>query len=199
MAPHRFELVGGDPALDFLNTIHDWTEEPHLDYLTTFGDAVRWGEAAGVLSRGEARRLAGREDRAELERLAELRSVLQRVTSALIDGRAPRAEDLEALAEESAESANVMRLEGAGVGLRRAVRSEDAGTATLRHRIVNAAMALLTAESAERMRSCPACGWFFVDATKNRSRRWCSMSTCGASAKSRRYYQRTKARRSRKR
>lgn len=199
MTPHRFELVGGDPALDFLNTVHDWTEELRVDYLTTFGDAVRLGEAAGVLSRGEARRLAGREDRAELERLVELRAVLQRVTSALVDGRAPRTEDLEALAEESAESASVMRLEGAGVGLRRAVRSEDAGTATLRHRIVDAAMALLTAESADRVKSCPACGWFFVDATKNRSRRWCSMSTCGAIAKSRRYYQRTKARRSRRR
>ncbi|MGH7701051.1 MAG: CGNR zinc finger domain-containing protein [Gemmatimonadales bacterium] len=43
------------------------------------------------------------------------------------------------------------------------------------------------------MKSCPSCGWFFLDASKNRSRRWCSMATCGSSAKARRYYRRRKA------
>jgi hypothetical protein len=31
MAPHRVELIGGHPALDFLNTIHDYTREPRRD------------------------------------------------------------------------------------------------------------------------------------------------------------------------
>lgn len=199
MAPHRFELVGGDPALDFLNTVHDWTREPRVDYLTALGDAVRWGEAAGVLTRAEARRLASHDDRAELARLVALRDVLQRVASGLIAGGTPLGADLDALAAESAEAASATRLEGSGGGLRRAIRWEDAGTALLRLRIADAALALLTTESVRRVKSCPACGWFFVDATRNRSRRWCSMSTCGASAKSRRYYQRTRARRSRKR
>lgn len=202
MATHRFELIAGDPALDFLNTVHDWTEKPRREYLTSFGEAVRWGNAAGLLDRAEARRLVARgEESAELARLVELRTVLQRVAAALVTGRAPRPADLDALAEESAEAASVTRLKarpkGAGTGLRRALTIEDASSALLRLRITQAALELLTTESAGRVKSCPECGWFFVDATKNGNRRWCSMSTCGASAKSRRYYRKTRARRKR--
>jgi predicted RNA-binding Zn ribbon-like protein len=69
---------------------------------------------------------------------------------------------------------------------------ERAGAAVLRQRIVDAAVALLTAAEKGRLKACPACGWFFLDKTKNRSRRWCSMTTCGNSAKARRYYWRKK-------
>ena len=192
MARYEIDLVGGHPALDFLNTVHDWTEEPVRDGLVTFGDAVRFGEAAGLLSRAEARQLGERENRAELARLVELRAVLQRVASALLAGRAPLAPDLDALAECAVEVASGTRLRRAGAGLRRTVTTDHVGAGVLRLRIADAALALLTSDHAERLKSCPACGWFFVDTSKNRSRRWCSMSTCGASAKSKRYYHKAK-------
>lgn len=199
MAPYRFDRVGGHPALDFLNTVHDWTTHPLRDHLTSFDDAVSFGEAAGVLTRAEARRLAGREDRAELARLAALRAVLQRVAAALVAGRAPGVPDLEALAATAAEVAGATRFRRASGGLRRTITIDDAGTAVLRLRLADAALTLLTTGDPERLKSCPACGWFFLDTSKNRSRRWCSMSTCGASAKAKRYYRRTKARRARRR
>jgi predicted RNA-binding Zn ribbon-like protein len=31
------------------------------------------------------------------------------------------------------------------------------------------------------------CGWLFVDASRNRSRRWCDMSECGNRAKAQRF------------
>lgn len=189
MATHRYELVGGDPALDFLNTIHDYSEEPRRDLIDSFDDALRWGVAAGLLTPAESRRVSVLDDGAELSRLVELRDALQRVSSAMIAGHAPPSTDLHALSRMAAEAAGAtsFRRTGGGV-LQRAIGVGDAGAAVLRLRIVDAAIALLTGERAGRMKSCPACGWFFVDATRNRSRRWCSMSTCGASAKSRRYY-----------
>ena len=57
-----------------------------------------------------------------------------------------------------------------------------------------AAVALLVSDAMLRVKSCPTCGWFFLDVSKNRSRRWCSMDTCGAVAKARRYYRRLKER-----
>ena len=41
-----------------------------------------------------------------------------------------------------------------------------------------------------RLRCCanPACGWFFIDRSRNSSRRWCMMRECGDRAKSKRYY-----------
>lgn len=34
------------------------------------------------------------------------------------------------------------------------------------------------------------CGWLFLDTTRNGSRRWCSMDTCGSAAKARAWYHR---------
>jgi predicted RNA-binding Zn ribbon-like protein len=41
----------------------------------------------------------------------------------------------------------------------------------------------------ERLKACPAddCGWAFFDQSRNRSRIWCSMESCGNRAKTRSY------------
>ena len=36
----------------------------------------------------------------------------------------------------------------------------------------------------------PTCGWAYYDTTKSRTKRWCSMRTCGSRSKARRYYER---------
>jgi predicted RNA-binding Zn ribbon-like protein len=44
-----------------------------------------------------------------------------------------------------------------------------------------------------RMKICPAddCRWVYYDASRNSSRRWCSMKVCGNRNKTRSYRQRT--------
>ena len=64
--------------------------------------------------------------------------------------------------------------------------------------IVESAAELLTSERRSRIGQCAddrGCGWLFLDATKNRSRRWCAMGDCGNRAKARRHYLRTRGRR----
>ncbi|WP_409522828.1 CGNR zinc finger domain-containing protein [Pseudomonas sp.] len=41
------------------------------------------------------------------------------------------------------------------------------------------------------MKQCEGCSWMFIDRSKNHQRRWCSMSTCGAKAKTARRTQST--------
>jgi predicted RNA-binding Zn ribbon-like protein len=191
--PHQFELAGGHPALDFLNTIHDWTVTERRDYLVAFGDAIRFGEAAGVLTRAEARRLARMRGGPELGRLRHLRASLERIFRAWVDAQPAGPSDLADLAGALVEVARATRFRGArGATLRREVTLDAAGVAALRLRIVDAAAGLLTSAQLERVKACPTCGWFFLDTSKNRSRRWCSMDTCGASAKSKAYYRRTR-------
>jgi predicted RNA-binding Zn ribbon-like protein len=45
-----------------------------------------------------------------------------------------------------------------------------------------------------RLRHClnDQCGWLFMDDSKNGSRRWCSMRSCGNRAKAQRHYLRSK-------
>jgi predicted RNA-binding Zn ribbon-like protein len=190
---YQAQLVGGHPALDFLNTIHDWTVEDPRDYLATFGDALRFGEAAGVLTRGERRRLARMRAGGELARLRALRERLERIFRACANDTSPRATDLASVAAAVAEGARAARFHGrGGTPLRREVPLDAVRAAVLRLRIADAAASLLTSAHLERVKACPGCGWFFLDASKNRSRRWCSMSTCGASSKSKAYYRRTR-------
>jgi predicted RNA-binding Zn ribbon-like protein len=47
----------------------------------------------------------------------------------------------------------------------------------------------------KRFKACGQCGWVFFDASKNRSRRWCDMASCGSVVKSRSYRARRKAER----
>jgi predicted RNA-binding Zn ribbon-like protein len=57
--------------------------------------------------------------------------------------------------------------------------------------VVWSAAELLTSGPLERVRECPGddtCGWLFLDTSRNGSRRWCDMRTCGNRAKARRHY-----------
>jgi predicted RNA-binding Zn ribbon-like protein len=58
--------------------------------------------------------------------------------------------------------------------------------------VARSAAELLTSKNLTFVRECASydCGWLFLDTTKNRSRRWCDMRTCGNRAKSRRHYER---------
>jgi predicted RNA-binding Zn ribbon-like protein len=49
---------------------------------------------------------------------------------------------------------------------------------------------LLTDHPPSRIKSCPACSWLFLDASKNNTRRWCDMQACGSNDKAKRYYHR---------
>lgn len=198
MAEHRFELIGGDPVLDFVNTIHDWTAAEPRDYLPTFTEALRFAQETGVITQVEARQLDGLSAGSEVRRLRELRGRLERILRAVLAERAPGTEDLKALSEEAADAARAARLRSQKGHLTRVIDVDAAGAATVRLRLVEGTVALLTGERLARLNRCPGCGWFFVDTTKNRSRRWCSMAMCGSAVKARNYYWRTKRRREKK-
>ena len=190
MSPHQFQLIGGDPLLDFVNTVHDWTAPEARDYVPTFAEVLRFAEVAGVISAAEAKRLASASTGAELRRLRELRARLERILRALVAGRAPALGDLDSLARDGAEAARGSRWWSEKGRLMRGIDPGETGAATVRLRLIEAAVALLTSDRVARMSACPSCGWFFLDTTKNKSRRWCSMAMCGNPAKARAYYRR---------
>lgn len=185
---HRFERVGGHPVLDFLNTINDWTADTPTDYLADGSAAAAFGEQAGVLSRAESRRMASLLHGPELGRLKTLRALLERVLQALVDAGAPAAADLDVLDALRTEVSRAAKLRPVEGRLTSDVSAERAGAATLRLRLAAGAFALLESPSLPRLKRCPSCAWFFLDVSKNGSRRWCSMATCGATAKAHRYY-----------
>lgn len=63
--------------------------------------------------------------------------------------------------------------------------------------IVHAAVELLTDGPVERVKTCGNCRWLFLDQSRNRSRRWCSMDECGIEMKHARFVERRRVSRSR--
>ena len=105
-------------------------------------------------------------------------------------GQPAGGEDLHELEAEYARSARFGRLAASGEGFRWGVEA-DSLDAALRP-VVESAVALLTSPRVARVRRCgsPTCYWLFVDQTKNCSRRWCEMASCGNLMKVRRHRER---------
>ena len=56
--------------------------------------------------------------------------------------------------------------------------------------VAHSAAELLISDDLDRVKQCAddrGCGWLFVDTSRNRSRRWCSMESCGNRAKVQRH------------
>ena len=157
-------LVGGHLALDFANTI-----EPSREHLAAPSDLVAWGRGVGL--RGDA-------GASTLKRARELRRTVYEVFRPLAEGREPDADALATLAAFHAVAVADARLVP-GEGF---VWDGD-----LLAPIAVAAVDLLRSGPLDRLKVCAGCPWLFLDTSRNRSRRWCSMSDCGARLKMRRY------------
>jgi predicted RNA-binding Zn ribbon-like protein len=199
-APPSFDLSGGALCLDFTNT---WSDRgrPETEKLCRYHDLLGFAQQAGLLTSAEETRLAGRAERhpraaaAALALGRDLREDLYRILSAIAASRAPAAADLARLNAALPEALSHLRLERRGTGLAWTWAALDAPEAPLDAPlwpILRSAAELLTSEERRQVRECAggACTWLFLDRSRNRSRRWCSMETCGNRAKAKRHYHR---------
>lgn len=58
--------------------------------------------------------------------------------------------------------------------------------------IIKSGYELFLSNQINRIKECGHCGWIYLDNSKNNSRKWCSMETCGSQIKAKRYYQNKK-------
>jgi predicted RNA-binding Zn ribbon-like protein len=199
-AADDLELVGGWLCLDFANTVSAHVEEQGHEYLTTYGELVAWSRHAGVLTGDDARALISDATRspdlaaAVLDRAIKLREVIYRTFSALAAQRQPTPPDLAALNGALRDALPRLEVRPSAGGFEWAWASTLDDLDWMLWPIVRSAADLLTSEDLDRVRECAreGCNWLFVDMSKNRSRRWCSMSLCGSRVKARRYYRRRK-------
>jgi predicted RNA-binding Zn ribbon-like protein len=197
------QLVGGHLAVDFVNTVgglRDAGPDPNDDALETYDDLVEWSERVGTLSQREAASLAdaGRERSAEARRVVrravKLRELVYDVLRAVADGREPDPELLERLRAAEREALAHARLELRDGRLEFVWPLTDDLVAPL-WPVTHAAIDLLTHGPVERLKVCANCRWLFLDESRNRSRRWCSMDECGVQIKTQRFVERRRSRR----
>jgi predicted RNA-binding Zn ribbon-like protein len=190
-------------SLDFVNTVEWRTSEGPEEYLNSYADFVRWGQHTGVLTESHARRLAReasrRPDEAKvaLERALDLRETLFRIFSATAAGSRPAGGDLDRFNRELTRALSLLRVAPAEDGYGWEWAADGKGLDRVLWEIVRAAAELLTSGDVKDLRECAGagCGWLFLDTSRNRSRRWCTMGVCGNRAKARRHYEQVKSKR----
>ncbi len=215
------EPWGGVLCLDFANTLEPRGGPPPVtappgftfrDELLTYDDLVAWAVHKGVLREGAGEALIraaeGRPDQAGtvLARAHAFRDAVYRVFWAIAHGQPPAAADLAALAREHADGAAHAELVASDGGASWGWPEGEASLARPLWPVAWSATSLVTTGDVARVKACPgvpgqpvACAWLFYDETKNRTRRWCSMTDCGGAAKAQRQTERRRGARSRMR
>jgi predicted RNA-binding Zn ribbon-like protein len=193
-----FKYVGGDPAVDLVNTV-DWTPNgPVDDRLTSYERLTRWAEGGEVVSPrlGEALRARAtvhpRQAERALDEAIDLRWTLRRIFAAIAHGSAPPTEavaELNGLVHRAMgrlQLAPEARSEG-GI-LRWTWVEAGEHLDSMLWPVARSAALLLVSDEAARIRECGGadCGWQYVDRSRNGRRRWCQMEVCGTREKSRR-------------
>jgi predicted RNA-binding Zn ribbon-like protein len=200
--PHgRFELSGGNLALDFANTVSKRPTPERLDGLAEYRLLVCFGAEAGVYPPGAEDRLcavagaAPGRGRTALQNAIQLREAIFAIFSAVAERRAVPGNALAMLNAWVRASGEHARVAFFGRRFQWEWAGMDSDLESVLWPIARAAAGLLTSGDLTRLRICasPECDWLFLDQTKNRRRRWCDMKVCGNRVKARRHYERVKA------
>ncbi|MEW6212395.1 MAG: ABATE domain-containing protein [Acidobacteriota bacterium] len=197
-------LIGGRLCLDFVNTVGgrrlDQSRRRAFEVavlgekLNDYEDLVRWSRHAGAITESETGRLIRegkrRKDEASevLSRAIGLRESLYRLFKTIITGET-KTSDLEMLNDELSKARSSERLAPSEEGFVWERTSEKNDLDLMLRSVALSAAELLTTADLSRLRECggESCGWLFEDTSRNRSRQWCVMQTCGNLAKVRRF------------
>jgi predicted RNA-binding Zn ribbon-like protein len=196
-------LLREDVALDFVNTVEWHAAETPVERLNDFRDFVTWARQAGVVGETDAARLScwaeEHPSRASklLAQVIELREALYRILVTTTSGLRPASSDVERVNEALRDSCSHAVLQPAERGLSWGWDEVECSPERPLWLVARSAGELLTSPTLARVKQCAddLCGWFFMDASRNQSRRWCEMGDCGNRAKARRHYARVKQKR----
>jgi predicted RNA-binding Zn ribbon-like protein len=174
--------LGGRPATDFVNTHRErWWR--NVETLVTTGDLCQWLQTARLLSSP-----AGTTD-ARLRSARRLRGAIDAGIQASIDHSAlptPAMDEINRWLRYATPPACLTAPE------RLPVLSAAPPDDPVQHALAQVALdaaVLLGTDQRDRLRICASdtCSARFFDASRAASRRWCSMTGCGNTAKARRY------------
>jgi predicted RNA-binding Zn ribbon-like protein len=197
---NAFDFSGGELCLDFANTLSGSRRRPK-ERLKSYRDLLAWGSQAGILNDEDVRylgRIAAEHPRKAAAALASaiaLREALFRIVASVIAGTPPKDDDLARLNAALPRALEHLRVAPCAKGCEWEWTGDEGALDRMLWPIARSAADLLVSSEVQRVRRCAnreECDWLFIDTTRNRSRRWCDMRSCGNRNKARRHYARKK-------
>jgi predicted RNA-binding Zn ribbon-like protein len=191
--PTLFDLAGGHPALDLVNSLDNrFRADGPNEMLTGFEELVRFMLETGLITPDQAQRLKKKSDSAAatqaLQAVRELRETSAAVLYAVVEDRSPLAQDLETLQHYFLET-NRQRHLCWDHGASWQWNDDESNPQLTVWILTESVRELLFSHQITHMRTCDmdTCRWLFLDTSKNHSRRWCNMKVCGNRVKARRF------------
>lgn len=189
-----FELVGGHPALDLVNTL-DWRfrDGQPEELITDFADVIRFVVQCESITGAEGRcllRSTGTNKAVHLlAKTRELREAAAQVLYASVDHSGPPLEAVRALEGCFKDAEAHLKLSWSENRLQWAFPAVSPAPELPLWILSLKVAQLTTSGDMGLVRACsdPHCRWLFLDTSKNHSRRWCDMKICGNRMKARRF------------
>ncbi len=189
-------LDGGWLCLDFTNTVSTRKPETGGEYLRSWADFILWVRRVGLS--GEAEFLAWqRLPPGEISEVRALREAIHDLFAYRAKHGAIHPAHLDTLNGFLHEVYMHTIICATETGFRRGV-ADGIHVEKPLWLIALSAEALLLGDKLHRVKACDNCGWLFLDTSKNGTRRWCNMLTCGSQTKAKAWYHRKKEAESRK-
>jgi predicted RNA-binding Zn ribbon-like protein len=194
----QFDLSGGHLALDFANTVSRRDDpEKRREHISTYRDLISFVQQSRLITQLETEVLRNEAESNPsqagkfLRTALILREALFRSFSHAAAGKAASPEDIQVIEKFAANALRHRHLTRAHDSY---VWKWEDGTDLERilWPIAHSAAELMVSENLAKVRECEAgdCQWLFLDTSRNHSRRWCDMTSCGNREKARRHYQR---------
>jgi predicted RNA-binding Zn ribbon-like protein len=188
-----FKLFAGHPALELVNTLDLRFSANPQDLLPSYGDLLSFAAQLRLMPLEQTRKL-GRtvrenDGRRVLASAVELREALAAVLYAWGDGGKPADRQIEILEKHFHNAALHRSLRSGDERLVWSWSGFEQQAELPLWKLAQSASDLLVSEDAKQVKGCgdPTCRWLFLDLSKNHTRRWCDMKTCGNRMKARRY------------
>jgi len=180
----------------------DWRGRAQpVETLRDYGDLLRFMVASGALDTGHARTLFDWGERhpkkaaRALERAKATREAIARLVKEISAGRKPQRPDVEKLEADCRKAMETRSLVPDAIAMSWQWKGYETDPDRPRWIAALDAERLLTDARRAPIRECEGngCGWFFLDRSRNRRKRWCSMDACGNRAKAQRFYRKRRA------
>ncbi len=198
------QLDSGRHCFNFTNTVHSRTEEGIFDYLKTYDDLIEWMEKVNLLSKARLKILKDfvserpKEAEKKLLQIKNKRELLYQTFSSIIHNKNIDKTLVTQFNETLSEALSNLAFDITKNRIELGWKNEGVNLLEPLWVIFKDAFDILTSVPKKRIKECGSCGWLFLDNSKNNSRVWCSMQTCGSSDKAKRYYYRKKKERNNK-
>jgi predicted RNA-binding Zn ribbon-like protein len=216
--PTLFDLSGGHPALDLVNSLDNrFRADGPNENLVQYTDLLRFLVESDLLDPQRIRLLnkaaSGKAAEQVLREVKELREATAAVFYAAMEERTPAHSDVQTLERYFVEVSRHRELHWNASSDRAGPAPVPADDHTPAHLawqwspqaesdpnlplwlLAQSVSDILLSSDAARVRTCAVdtCRWLFLDTSKNHTRRWCNMKVCGNRMKARRFQARRDA------